>query len=270
MTSGDVAAQRAAMPRGTDAILDTRSLATSHRRLRQLLTPGVSVLDVGCGTGAITCGIPTALGSHVVRVVGVDVNAAFIDEARRRHARVPGLSFEVADVHALPFRDDFDIVTAARVLQWLRRPGDALRAMVAATRPGGRVVVLDYNHEKLAWDPAPPASMQRFYAAFLAWRAEAGMDNAVADRLPALFETARLASITVTPQHETARRGEPDFAVRAGIWADVAATRGHQMVADGAIDEATRAAAAVEYRAWVAEKATRQTMYLLAVDGVRP
>ena len=257
------------MPRGTETILDTRSLATSHRRLLELLRPGVSILDVGCGTGAITRGIPPALGVHIERVVGVDVNVAFILEARRRHAGVPGLRFEIGDIHALPFDDEFDIVTAARVLQWLRRPADGLAAMAAAARRGGRIVVLDYNHEKLEWDPEPPTSMQRFYAAFLAWRAEAGMDNAIADHLATLFDGAGLASVTVTPQHETSRRGEKDFAVRAGVWADVAATRGRQMVADGAIDERDRAAAEIDYRAWVAEKAIQQTMYLLAVDGVR-
>jgi SAM-dependent methyltransferase len=289
----DLATRRAAMPSGTGAILDRRTLAGSHRRLHALLAPGFHVLDVGCGTGAITRGIAEAVGPDG-RVVGLDVNAGFIEEARRRHADAPGLSFAVGDVYAL---DDggaagggaiagrdlfegvvgsdargaqgFDIVTAARVLQWLARPLDAVRAMALATRPGGRIVVLDFNHEKLAWTPPPPASMRRFYEAFLAWRAAAGMDNAIADRLPELLARVGLAEVTVTPEHETARRGDPDFAVRAGIWADVAATRGRQMVADGAITERERAEAETEYRAWVRDEAASHTMYLLAVDGRR-
>jgi SAM-dependent methyltransferase len=265
----DVARHRAEMPHGTHAILDTRTLANAHRRLAQLLRPGLSVLDVGCGTGTITRGIAQSQGSHVVRVVGADVNAGFIEDARRRHRGVPGLAFEVADVYGLPWSAEFDIVTAARVLQWLARPADALRAMAAATKPGGRVVVLDYNHEKIAWTPEPPESMRRFYTAFLAWRADAGMDNAIADHLPALFRAAGLGDVHVSEQHETARRGDADFETRAGIWADVVATRGHQMVADGVIDEATRARAEVEYRGWVAGRAVTLTMYLLAVEGVR-
>ena len=54
VTEGDVARRRAHMPEGTTAILDARSLATAHRRLAALLSPGLAVLDVGCGTGAIT------------------------------------------------------------------------------------------------------------------------------------------------------------------------------------------------------------------------
>ena len=43
--SNDVARRRAHMPEGTGAILDTRSLATDHRRLAALLRPGLAVLD---------------------------------------------------------------------------------------------------------------------------------------------------------------------------------------------------------------------------------
>lgn len=270
MIARDIATHRAGMPHGTGAILDTRSLATGHRRLAELLRPGLSVLDVGCGTGAITRGIAESQGSHVVRVVGVDVNAGFIHDARRRHAHVPGLAFEVADAYTLPWPATFDIVTAARVLQWLARPADALRAMARAAKPGGRIVVLDYNHEKIAWEPEPPESLRRFYATFLGWRAGAGMDNAIADHLGILFASVGLEAVQTGAQHETTRRGDRDFAVRAGIWADVAATRGHQMVADGAIDEPARARAEREYRDWVADVGATQTMYLLAVDGRRP
>jgi ubiquinone/menaquinone biosynthesis C-methylase UbiE len=256
------------MPEGASAILDTRSLETGNRRLAALLRLGLSVLDVGCGTGAITRGIAEAVGREG-RVVGVDVNASMIEKARAAHAGVPGLSFEVADVHALPSAGAFDIVAASRVLQWLADPGAALRAMTAAAKPGGRVLVLDYNHEKAAWTPEPPSSMRRFYSAFLAWRAAAGMDNAIADHLRDLFASAGLDDVVTTDQHDVARRDDGDFETRAGIWAAVAATRGHQMVADGAISEPERRAAEADYRAWLRAGAASHVQYLLAVEGVR-
>ncbi len=257
------------MPEGTAAILNARSLETSHRRLAELLRPGLRVLDVGCGTGAITSGIAHAVAPRG-RVVGVDVNPDLVAEACRLHGRVPGLSFQVADAWSLPFHEAFDIVTAARLLQWLAQPGDAVRALARAARPGGRLVVLDYNHEKIAWTPPPPPSVQAFYAAFLKWRTDAGMDNAIADHMAALFAQAGLQKVAVTPQHETTRRGEPGFETQAGIWADVAATRGCQMVEDGVIAEADRAGAETDYRAWIRHGAEVQTMYLLAVESVRP
>jgi SAM-dependent methyltransferase len=256
------------MPSGTTAILDARSLATAHRRLAALLRPGLAVLDVGCGTGAITRGIAEVVGRDG-RAVGVDVDAAMIEKARAAHGGVPGLAFDVADACALPFSGAFDIATAARVLQWLADPAAAVRSMTAAVKRGGRVVVLDFNHEKAAWTPDPPASMRRFYAAFLRWRATSGMDNAIADHLAGLFASVGLAEVVTTDQHEVTRRTDPDFEARAGIWAAVAATRGHQMVADGAISERARRGAEDDYRTWIRDGAESHVLYLLAVEGVR-
>jgi SAM-dependent methyltransferase len=257
------------MPTGTHVLLNTRSLTTAHRRLAELLQPGLTVLDVGCGTGAITRGIGEAVGPDG-RVVGIDMNPSLIREARLSHADIPGLSFALGDVYSLPFHAAFDIVTAARVLQWLAHPAQALRRMVVAAKPGGRIVVLDYNHEKIVWKPEPPASMRAFYSAFLRWRAEVGMDNAIADHLPTMFASGGLVDIVVTPQHELTQRTDADFEARLGLWADLAASRGHQMVADGVISEPQRAAAEMDYRQWSREYAESQTLYLVAVEGVRP
>src|ERR1700723_402575 len=114
-----VATHRAHMPSGTERFLDVRSLADAHRRLAELLRPGMSVLDVGCGTGAITAGIAQAVqpgGS----VVGIDVSAALIGRAQTRSEHQENLSFELADAASLVReRRRFDVVTAARMLQWL-------------------------------------------------------------------------------------------------------------------------------------------------------
>jgi ubiquinone/menaquinone biosynthesis C-methylase UbiE len=257
--------QRAQMPAGAAGILDARSLAASHRRLRDLIAPGLRILDVGCGTGAITRGAAEATGDNG-RVVGVDIDAALLAKARAQHANCRNLLFVRADIYSLPSGPQFDIVTAARVLQWVSQPPRALQAMRQACRAGGRVLVLDYNHERIEWTPAPPDSVKTFYAAFLRWRADAGMDNSIATHLPQLFETAGLTNVTVTEQHERTERGAPDFETRVGIWADVAASRGHQMVIDGVLTEAQRSAAELDYRDWIVS-AQAQQLYLLAVEG---
>ena len=267
--STDQARQRAHMPQGTAAILDTRTLATAHRRLAQLLRPGFIVLDVGCGTGAVTRGIAEAVAPDGL-AVGLDIHAGLLAQAGRMHGRVPGLAFALGDAYNLPCRDTFDVVTAARVLQWLAHPLEALRAMRAAAKPGGCVVTLEYNHEQIVWEPAPPPSMQHFYRAFLRWRAEAGMDNTLADRLADLYRQCGFVDIVSTPQHEVGTRNDPDFLTRLGLWAEVAASRGQQMVADGILTETQRATAETEYRTWVHDSAVAQTMYLMAVEGRRP
>jgi hypothetical protein len=130
--------------------------------------------------------------------------------------------------------------------------------------------VLDYNHERAVWEPALPLSMQQFYRRFLQWRAEAGMDNTIADRLAELFGQVGLVDVTKNAQSERTTRTDPDFDVRIGLWADVAASRGHQMVQDGIITEPLRARADIEHRAWMQAAAVSQDLYLLAVEGSRP
>jgi hypothetical protein len=79
-----------------------------------------------------------------------------------------------------------------------------------------------------------------------------------------------LVNIVTTPQPEVTQRTDPDFAMRLGLWAEVVATRGRQMVSDGVMTGPQRAAAETEYRAWLHDHATSQYLYLMAVEGIRP
>jgi len=106
----------------------------------------MNVLDVGCGTGAITAGIAKAVGPSG-QVVGFDRDGGLLALARREHSGIDNLSFEEGDAMSLNFAERFDVVTAARTVQWISEPGRAIAGMKAAVRPGGQIVVLDYNHE---------------------------------------------------------------------------------------------------------------------------
>jgi ubiquinone/menaquinone biosynthesis C-methylase UbiE len=261
--------RRASTYAGGPSILSSRSLPTAYRRLAEVLRPGLRVLDVGCGPGVITRGIAERIGPGG-RVVGIDLVQRLVEEARRTHGDVDGLTFEMCDVYALPYREEFDIVTAARVLQWLSRPLDAVRMMFGATKPGGVVMVLDYNHRRTRHTPEPPVAMRVFHAAFLRWRAQAGLDNEITDHLAGMFTSVGLRDVVEIPQSEVSCRGDQDFEVRAGIWADTAAFHGPRMVEDGVVTEQERAAAEADYRHWVAAEAQSQTLYLTSVEGFRP
>jgi hypothetical protein len=156
------------------------------------------------------------------------------------------------------------------MLQWLADPSAALASMIAALTPGGRIVVLDYSHTKARWTPEPPPEFTRFYEAFLRWRADAGMDNELADRLGAMLGDAGLHDVEVTDEVELTSRGDADFERRIALWADVIGTRGHQIVADGMLAEHERAAAADAFARWIANDAESQSLYLLAATATKP
>jgi SAM-dependent methyltransferase len=240
--------------RSDPQILNRRTLESDHRVLAAMLRPGMFVLDVGCGTGAITAGIARAVAPGG-RVVGVDRDESLLDAARREHA---GVRFEMADAHSLEFQAAFDIVTAARAVQWMSDPARAIARMAAAVRPGGALVVLDYNHARNSWSPDPPPEFARFYAAFLAWRASNGWVNDIADRLPELFAGAGLVDVESVGSDETAGRGGPD------VWGQVIEGLGRQFYPE---DE--RAAAAVAYHDYCQTVLKRQTLSLRTVIGKR-
>ncbi|MEK3886361.1 methyltransferase domain-containing protein [Bacillus sp. FSL K6-3431] len=250
------------------SIIDARTLKKSHKRLAEILKPGMSVLDVGCGTGAITSGIAEVVGPNG-RVVGIDNNQDLIEKASHMHKDNPIISFEIGDVYNLPFHNEFDIVTSARVLQWLSEPQEALQQMVQAVKSNGKVLVLDYNHTKVSWEPDIPETMQYFYDTFLGWRSDAGMDNEVAEHLPKMFSNLGLSDIKTTVQNEWTQYTDSDFQTHITIWADVAKVKGIQMVADGFINESRRAQAEKDFRKWINDSAKSQIMYLLAVEGTK-
>lgn len=264
-----ISRDRASMPAGTLNIINQRSLETSNLKLAERLQPGMYVLDVGCGSGAITRGIAAKVGLDGM-VTGVDVSDMLIKQAQEHMNEETNVHFHVADIYSLPYQNTYDIVTAARVLQWLSEPQQALEQMSGAAKPDGIVLVLDYNHEKIEWSPEPPEAFLHFYSAFLKWRQDSGMSNIVADQLVSIFEQTGFQNIKEWEQHEFTTRGDLDFENRIVIWADVAASRGKQMVADGYLTEEERAEAEISYRTWIVQKAQSMKMYLLAVEGRKP
>jgi len=236
-------------------ILNERTLAKNHRRLAEVLRPGASVLDIGCGTGAITAGIARVAG----RVLGVDRDPALIELARKSYA-APNLSFLEADVTRLEISERFDIVNAARVLQWVDNPGAGVRRMAATTVVGGMVVVLDYNHADNRLDPEPPPEFARFYQAFLDWRTSHGWDNRMGDHLPALFEAAGLTEVSSTVEDEV---------TSTSLWPHVLETLGPQMVVEGALSEAERVEALAALTGYCATALRAQTLVLRSVTGRR-
>jgi SAM-dependent methyltransferase len=262
-------ADRASISREALGIMAARTLANSHRCLLELLRLGLDVLDVGCGPGTLT--IETARRVLPGRVVGLDVNREMLAAAREASppGALPNLSFLEGDIREGGWEDEFDLVTAARVLQWIPDAERAIAPMVAAVRPGGLVIALDYDHTRARW-ARPPASWRRFYGAFLDWRAAGHLDNAIVRRLPGLFEAAGLTDIRTVPHVSKVSAGHADFFRVAGIWRLAADSRGRQMVAAGHLREVEREAAVAEYAEWMQTPAASLTLHEACVIGRRP
>jgi len=141
-----------------------RTAANSAAYLLPHLTSGTEVLDVGCGPGTITCDLARAVSPG--RVVGVDAAEQVVAEAREGAVGVPGVTFELADLFALPYADDsFDVVHAHQVLQHVADPVRALVELRRVCRPGGLVAARDSDFPAFTFAPAEP-ELTRAVAAY--------------------------------------------------------------------------------------------------------
>lgn len=119
-------------------------------------------MHVGCGNGEIDVALALA-------TPGLDVISMDLHHARARHTRE--LADEVGatvralagDLAALPIAPgSADAVLCIGVLQHLPEPATAAKALAALLRPGGRILVVEPDHEARYWYSASPAGEQAF------------------------------------------------------------------------------------------------------------
>lgn len=108
-----------------------------------------SCLDLGCGIGRME----QALAPAFRELVGVDVSAEMIGEARRRLADVPNVRFEqVSGVDLAGLADaSFDVVLAIDSFPYLMQAGPDLartmtREAARVLRPGGTLLVMNFSY----------------------------------------------------------------------------------------------------------------------------
>ena len=248
----------------TNKIFDDRSLEADYRTIIPVLKPGLRVLDVGCGTGAISKDIAERVGPTGY-VIGIDNTEKFIVSGRESYKDTLNLELNHGDIFTYEPAEKFDLIVAARVLQWLSNPKEALLKMKSLLKPGGQVSILDYNHEQLAWEPSPPASMRIFYNTFLKWRADAGMNNHIADNLAEYFHETGFHTVEVFNSDEVYNKTDANFISRIGIWSKVAGSK--QMVEEGYITDELRLKAIEEYDQWIEADAEQMVMKLKEVRG---
>jgi predicted methyltransferase len=126
-----------------------RELFDRRREIVQALElrPGMSVADVGAGTGLFTLLFAPAVGASG-RVYAVDISEPFITAIRERaadagHDNVIGIVNQQRDV-ALP-ADSVDLVFIADTYHHFEYPAAMLASIRDALRAGGMLAVLDFR-----------------------------------------------------------------------------------------------------------------------------
>lgn len=168
--------------------LDRQAATTRHLRAPVYEQAGLpaarSILDVGCGSGAVT----GELGTWGALVTAVDASGQMATRSRGQAAHVL-----VADGGCLPFRDAaFDAAVCNLTLLWAQDPAAMVKEMARVVRPGGVVVASmepDYGG-KLHWPPNPLVDVV-FQGQAVTRR---GGDPTIGRRLREFFVTADLTT----------------------------------------------------------------------------
>src|SRR6185369_9590859 len=126
------------------------------------ITPGLKVLDLGCGDG--TTAIPAA--QRGADVLGVDIAANLVAAGNRR-AKELGLTNcrfqegDATDMRGVPDRG-FDLLVSIFGAMFAPKPFDAAKEMVRVVRPGGRIVMGNW----IPNDPTFVAQILRISSAY--------------------------------------------------------------------------------------------------------
>jgi demethylmenaquinone methyltransferase / 2-methoxy-6-polyprenyl-1,4-benzoquinol methylase len=107
--------------------------------------PNATVLDVACGTAAVSIELVRRYGC---RVVGVDQSAEMLAAGRERiDAAGLGERIELEKGRAehLPFEDaSFEALTFTYLLRYVDDPAATMKELARVVRPGGRIAMLDF------------------------------------------------------------------------------------------------------------------------------
>lgn len=199
---------------------------------------GSRVLDVGCGSGAVTREVARRVQSTGL-VVGLDPSPALLAVAAElveREGLAKTVELRRGDARSLPFADaGFDVVLAVTALAHMPEAERALREMVRVVRPSGRVGIFDLDGDGVLLGHPDRALTRRIVAA--------ASDHLIVNgwlvrQLPALLTELGLKTIGV-------RAFTPIERDPAGFYAQLAERRAATAVQAGVITED-------EQRGWLA------------------
>ena len=180
------------------SLLNDLMNASSLRELR--LKKDDRVLDVGSGLGQFSRAMARVAGPGG-SVVGVERDLdqlAHANQLAEMESESGLVEFRQGDGFALPLFDEewqcFDVVHARFLLEHINEPFRIVSQMKAAARPGGRVVLVDDDHDGIRLWPEP-WGFALLWQAYVGSYQRLGNDPFVGRKLVSLLHEAGLTQI---------------------------------------------------------------------------
>jgi SAM-dependent methyltransferase len=179
------------------------------------VTGGENVLEIGCGTGALTVPLAAAVGDHG-HLVAVDISEPMLGVAHQRveERGLRNVKLLLGDAQVFEFEPAaFDLATSRMGVMFFANPTAAFRNIGGALKPGGRLIFacwapLEENrHWLISYDIAlrhlgPPTPQPASVPSPLAF--------ADPDYIREFLAGAGFAEVTVERAHPTIIGGSPE------------------------------------------------------------
>ena len=179
------------------------------------ITGGENVLEIGCGTGALTVPLAAAVGDHG-HLVAVDISEPMLGVARQRveERGLHNVKLLLGDAQVFEFEQAaFDLATSRMGVMFFANPTAAFRNIAGALKPGGRLTfacwgpLTENRHWLISYDIAlrhlgPPAPQPADAPSPLAF--------ADPDYIHRVLADAGFAEVTVERAHPTIIGGSPE------------------------------------------------------------
>jgi SAM-dependent methyltransferase len=245
--------------------------------LRELQLRGdEQILDLGCGLGQFTRMMARTLSRG--RVVGIERDKDQLSAAKRL-ASSDGESslvdFREGDALDLDLDLDlgsswgtFDLAHTRFLLEHIPDPLRAVKSMVRAVRPGGRIVLADDDHGVMRLWPEPPGWMS-LWDAYMRAYGRLGNDPLVGRRLVQLLHEAGANPVRNTWVFFGGCAGMETFPILAANMAGVVRTA-RETIVSGLFEARAFDEAMAEYGRWSQRPDAALWFSVAWAEGVRP
>jgi SAM-dependent methyltransferase len=221
------------------------------------LAGGESVLEIGCGTGALTLPLADAVGEHG-RIVAVDISEPMLGAARQKVGErgLRNVTLLSGDAQVFAFEwAAFDLATSRMGVMFFADPAAAFHNIAGALKPGGRLVfacwapLAENRHWLISYDvalrylgpPAPPPAHEPGPLAF-----------GDPEYIRRILTAAGFAEIAVERAHPTIICGTPEEEAQQAVAMGPTA----RLIEAKSPDEATRQTIAREIESAFAAEAS--------------
>lgn len=190
-----------------DLVATAPGVTSWRRRVVEMLdlSPGDTVIEMGCGTGANFPYLRERVGAEGT-VLGIDLVPEMLGQARRRVQEEGWKNVHVAQADArTPPIEGVDAIVSTFLVGMLTDPASAVRTWIEHTEPGGRIAIMNAGRS----DKLLALPLNLAFRAFVRLTAPGGRTTTKSPvrELEARWAAAREAVLEGTRDHETATMG---------------------------------------------------------------